>query len=215
MPGCIEHPAAPANRPPASWPGIAARGGFRAAPRVVHAVPTCPARAEPRTPMPRLAIEPLTASAFAPFGDLITPESAAKRYPINQGSSMRYHDLARVDTDSEGGRTLVSIFRAEPRTLPFTVRMLERHPLGSQAFVPLDPATQYLVVVAESEHTAPRAFLLKGGVGVNFARGVWHHPLIALDRTSDFLVIDRGGPGTNCDEIELDLTWTLDLATAG
>lgn len=164
----------------------------------------------------RLAVEALSPQAFAPFGEVIAPESATTRYPINEGTSMRFHDLARVDTSSENGRTLVSIFRAEPRMLPFSVQMLERHPLGSQAFVPLDPATRYLVVVAESPvdgsvPAAPRAFLAERGQGVNFARGVWHHPLIALDRLSDFLVIDRGGAGANCDEVALAQTWTLNL----
>lgn len=161
--------------------------------------------------MPTLPITPLTADHFAPFGDLIAPEHAVERYEINEGTSMRFHDLARIDTEASGGRTLVSVFRAEPRALPFAVRMLERHPLGSQAFVPLDPATRYLVVVAESESSTPSAFLAQNGVGVNFARGVWHHPLIALDRTRDFLVIDRGGPGANCDETALSQTWILDL----
>ncbi|MCB1555602.1 MAG: ureidoglycolate lyase [Xanthomonadales bacterium] len=161
--------------------------------------------------MPTLPLSPLDATTFAPFGQIIAPEHAAQRYPINDGTSERFHDLARVDTASAEGRTLLSIFRAEPRSLPFPVRMLERHPLGSQAFVPLDPSTRYLVVVAESAADAPKAFLLEGGVGVNLARGVWHHPLLALDRVSDFLVIDRGGPGENCDEISLSETWTLTM----
>src|SRR5690606_7727437 len=106
---------------------------------------------EPTRAMTTLPLTSLTAEHFAPFGALIAPEHAAQRFEINEGTSMRFHDLARIDTGNEGGRTIGSIFRAEPRALPFAVRMLERHPLGSQAFVPLDPATRYLVVVAESE----------------------------------------------------------------
>lgn len=148
----------------------------------------------------KLLVEELTAAGFARFGDLIAPEQAQHVYPINQGTSMRYHDLARVDVEDQGGRPLISLFRAEPRQLPFEVTMLERHPLGSQAFVPLDPKLRYLVVVAEHADTAPRAFLAEHGRGVNFAKGVWHHPLLALDGGGDFLVIDRGGGGDNCEE---------------
>lgn len=151
--------------------------------------------------MKELAIEPLTREAFAPFGDVIELEGA-RRIPINQGTTMRYHDLARIDVADAGGRPLVNLFRGEPRALPFEVTMLERHPLGSQAFVPL-VASPYLVVVApagELDSAAVRAFLTHGWQGVNYAKGVWHHPLIALGQTSDFIVVDRGGDGANCDE---------------
>lgn len=150
----------------------------------------------------RLSIEPLTADGFADFGDVIEPAAAKKVYAINSGTAQRFHDLCRVDTSTEDGRTLVSIFRAEPRSLPFDVLMLERHPLGSQAFIPLQ-ALPYLVVVAQSAQAVPRVFLAQHGQGVNYHRGTWHHPLIALTARSDFLVIDRGGDGANCDETRL------------
>lgn len=151
--------------------------------------------------MKTLRIEPLTRAAFAPFGDVIELEGA-KQIPINLGTTIRYHDLARVDVADEGGRPLVNLFRGQPRTLPFEVTMLERHPLGSQAFVPLTEKP-YIVVVAPAGRLAPegvRAFVTRGWQGVNYAKGVWHHPLIALDAVSDFLVVDRGGEGPNCDE---------------
>lgn len=152
-----------------------------------------------------LFAEPLTRAAFAPFGDVIAADDAARHYPINEGTTERYHDLARVDVTADNGRTLINVFRAQPRTLPYEVRMLERHPLGSQAFVPLS-ARPYLVVVAAPGALDPstvRAFFVDDGRGVNYARGVWHHPLLALDGTSDFLVIDRGGSGHNLDEQDL------------
>src|ERR1700751_2041760 len=93
-----------------------------------------------------LTIEPLTPEAFAPFGDVIEL-AGAKQIPINLGTTIRFHDLAKVDVTDEGGRTLVNLFRGQPRALPFEVKMLERHPLGSQAFVPLNDKP-YLVVVA-------------------------------------------------------------------
>ena len=133
---------------------------------------------------------------------MIEPGAAREVYEVNAGTAVRYHDLARIDTSAAEGRTLASIFRAQPRALPFEVAMLERHPLGSQAFVPLGPAP-YLVVVGTGADALPRAFIATRGQGVNFHRGTWHHPLFALERPSDFLVIDRGGAGENCDEIRL------------
>jgi len=163
-----------------------------------------------------LTIEPLTRATFAPFGDVIELEGA-RQIPINSGTTMRYHDLARVDVGEGGGRPLVNVFRAQPRALPFEVTMLERHPLGSQAFLPMTDRP-YLVVVAPAAPLAPeavRAFVTRGWQGVNYAKGVWHHPLIALDTINDFIVIDRGGEGANCDEQVLpESLWLTEEAMA-
>ena len=106
-----------------------------------------------------------------------------------------------------GGRPLLSIFRAAARSLPLAVQMLERHPLSSQSFYPLD-ARPFLVVVAEGTgrpHAGDvRAFLSSGAQGVNYRRNTWHHALIALGEVSRFLVLDRGGPGENCDECAIE-----------
>ncbi|MFC0403204.1 ureidoglycolate lyase [Paraburkholderia rhizosphaerae] len=164
--------------------------------------------------MKTLRIEPLTRDAFAPFGDVIELEGA-KQIPINLGTTIRYHDLAKVDVSDGGGRTLVNLFRGQPRVLPFEVKMLERHPLGSQAFIPFDER-RYLVVVApagELDPHAVRAFVTCGWQGVNYAKGVWHHPLIALGEVSDFIVVDRGGDGLNLNEQDLpDSLWLTDEA---
>ncbi|MGD9582750.1 MAG: ureidoglycolate lyase [Lysobacterales bacterium] len=160
-----------------------------------------------------LEVEPLSRAAFAAFGEVIEASGASVRYPINQGSAMRFHALAQADCHSAGGTTLISIVRAEPRALPFTLRLLERHPLGSQAFVPLS-AARYLIVVATSPTQRPRVFLADSGQGINFFRGTWHHPLLALDRESDFLVVDRGGPGENCEEQTLAQAWRIAVAAA-
>lgn len=160
----------------------------------------------PRT----LVVEVLTREAFAPFGDVIELDGA-KHYPINLGTTERYHDLARVDTSDEGGRTLINVFRGQPRSLPFEVTMMERHPLGSQAFIPVHDRP-YLVVVAPAgdlDHTALRAFVARRGQGVNIAKGVWHHPLIACGEVSDFVVIDRGGGGVNLNEQDLPVSRVL------
>ncbi len=157
--------------------------------------------------------EPLTREAFAAFGDVIDTDGA-RSHLINEGTADRFHDLAEVDVDEAGGRALISIFRSRPRDYPFEIRMMERHPIASQAFIPLD-RRPYLVVVA-APGTAPsaadlRAFLATGSQGVNYHRGVWHHPLLTLEDESDFLVIDRGGEGHNLDEVRLDDDTTATL----
>ena len=150
-----------------------------------------------------LALEPLTREAFAPFGEVIAPDAARDTFAINDGTARRFHALGTTEALGEGARTVLSWVRAVPRTLPYELAMLERHPLGSQAFVPLDPAIRFVVVVAESPSDAPRAFLCERGAGVNYRRGTWHHPLIVLDEPGDFLVVDRDGSGANCEEAAL------------
>jgi ureidoglycolate lyase len=158
-----------------------------------------------------LEVEPLSREAFAPFGDVIEASEAARHFPINGGNTERYHDLAGIEPGPEG-RAIVSIFRGQPRELPFPVAMMERHPLGSQAFIPLS-GRPYLVVVAPAG--APpaaedlRVFLARADQGVNYRTGVWHHPLLALDAVCDFLVVDRGGPGHNCDEVQLEIAGVI------
>lgn len=154
---------------------------------------------------PLLVPQPLTAEAFAPFGDVIAFDAPAEVREINDGHCLRFHDLARLELDAEAGRPLVSLFRASPLPLPIRVQRMERHPLSSQAFYPLG-ARPWLVVVAPPgpfDPAAVRAFLARGDQGVNYRPGTWHHFCLALGQVSDFLVIDRGGPGENCDEVEL------------
>ncbi|MDQ7976566.1 ureidoglycolate lyase [Paraburkholderia sp. SARCC-3016] len=162
--------------------------------------------------MNTLRIERLTREAFAPFGDVIELDGA-RHYPINGGTTERYHDLARVDVGAENGRPLINVFRGQPHALPIEISMMERHPLGSQAFLPVGDV-RYAIVVAPAGDLDPlrlRAFMTHGWQGVNYAKGVWHHPLLALDRVSDFIVIDRGGDAPNCDEQILPEPWRLVL----
>lgn len=150
-----------------------------------------------------MKLEPLTAAAFAPYGEVV--EAVGGSLGINAGTAARFPDLAQLDA-GPNGRLAVSLFRAAPRALPFRLQVIERHPLGSQMFFPIGE-TPYVVVVAPAGPppavTDLRAFLARPGQGVNFARGVWHHPLIALFKPSEFLVIDRIGEGGNCDELTL------------
>ena len=158
-----------------------------------------------------LRLEPLAAASFEPYGRVIEASPVVAHHRINDGYAERYHDLARVDTASAGGRTLVNIFRAKPRTLPLKLSLVERHLLGSQLFVPLSPQ-RFIVVVATAGHApqpeALRCFLAGAGQGVNLSRGTWHHPLLALDAGGDFLVIDRGAPDAieDCEVHRLDQT---------
>ena len=161
-----------------------------------------------------LQMERLTREAFAPFGDVIELDGA-RHFPINGGTTERYHDLAQVDVGEQGGRPLINLFRAQPRALPVEINMMERHPLGSQAFLPLSELS-YLIVVAPAGEFDPahmRGFWTEGWQGVNYAKGVWHHPLLALERVSDFVVVDRGGEQPNCDEIALAEPWHLARVT--
>ena len=122
---------------------------------------------------------------------------------INEGTTTRFHDLARVDLGPEG-RTLINVFRGQPRPKPIDIRMMERHPLGTQAFIPLQDRPWLVVVAPPGKDPSPttlRAFRAHGRQGVNYHKGVWHHPLLVLSPAHDFLVVDRGGPGDNCDEI--------------
>lgn len=153
-----------------------------------------------------LQAEPLTAPAFAPFGSVI---ETAGHLPqsINQGTCERFDDLAPVDVLADGGRPLISIFKALPRALPHQVRILERHPLSSQAFYPLDGRPYLIVVAYEGGDGSPgrvRAFRAAGNQGVSYGRNIWHHSLLAICASSHFLVIDRGGPGGNCEEQALE-----------
>jgi len=147
---------------------------------------------------------PLTAEAFAPYGDVIEASDRSQIMPINYGHTTRFHDLARIDVADEGGRAIASIFRGKPLEPPI-LKIVERHPLGSQAFVPLS-GRPYLIAVAPPGDFDPAKlvlFLAQPGQGVNYAKGTWHHYLLPLEAESDFLVIDREGPGENLDELEL------------
>jgi len=163
----------------------------------------------------RITIEPLTPEAFAPFGQVIQVQGA-QHYPINGGMTERYHDLARVELAGVHARPLISIFRGRPYALPLSLTLVERHPLGSQAFYPL-AASPWLVIVAEDEGgtpVRPRAFRPAAGQGVNIAMNTWHGVLTPLEREADFLVVDRGGEGGNLEEHVFSEPWLIAGAAA-
>ncbi len=154
--------------------------------------------------------EPLTPEAFAPFGDVIAASGAPDRL-INQGMCERFHDLARLDF-GPGGRAGISLFRARARALPYRLEMLERHPEGSQAFIPMQEAP-FLVIVAPDDAgrpARPRAFLTAPGQGVNFLRATWHGVLTPLSEPALFAVIDRIGDTPNLEEYWLKTPYMVE-----
>lgn len=144
----------------------------------------------------------LTKEAFAPFGDVIETEGRDS-FPINNGTTERFHRLADVSTGPDDGRAIISVFRAKSSKMPLDITMLERHPHGSQAFIPLLGKPFLVVVAPATDAPAPeaiRAFVTNGAQGVNYHAGVWHHPVLPLMPVDDFLVVDRTGSLPNCDE---------------
>ena len=160
-----------------------------------------------------ITAEPLTAAAFAPFGRVIDTAGAAPR-PMNAGMARRFHDLAAIAVAGEGAEAVIGLVEAQPYALPLRLSLVERHPLGAQAFVPLS-AAPFLVVVcpdADGKPGRPRAFVTAGGYqGVCYARGTWHGVLTPFGARQDFVVIDRGGPGANLEEHVFAQPWTIDL----
>ena len=156
-----------------------------------------------------LAPEPLTAARFAPFGDVLEASGAPDRI-INDGLCARYHDRARIE--ALDGRAGLSVFLAEPRGLPYAFDLVERHPLGSQAFLPLHDRP-FLVIVAQDPRATPRAFLTSGAQGINLHRGTWHGVLTPLRAPGLFVVLDRIGPAdedaTNLEEHRYGDPWTV------
>ena len=158
-----------------------------------------------------LTAQPLTKQAFAPYGTVIEPydehqQTDKNTFVINNGYANRHHRIAEVFTD--GGNAGLSIFVAKPRTVPIALSVMEYHPLGSQAFFSMN-GLDYVVVVAKAGDAPKSAddlavFYAKSSQGVQYDAGVWHHPLLALEKECAFLVVDRvGGEGNNCIEVDI------------
>ena len=151
---------------------------------------------------------PLTATAFAPFGDVLEAVGPPDKM-INAGRCARYHDRAVLDVSD--GRAGVSVFHSALATLPLSVPLVERHPDGAQTFIPMS-MDGFLVLVAEDADgvpVRPQAFLTEPGQGVNFHRGTWHGVLTPLSGPGLFAVVDRIGEGANLEEYPIDPPWTV------
>lgn len=163
--------------------------------------------------MEEIRCEPLTAAAFAPFGEVLCADGPPDRI-INQGLCGRWHDRAALDFGPETdppGRAGISVFLAEPRALPYLLGMVERHPEGSQAFLPLH-AQPFLVTVAPDEGGRPgkpRAFLTDGAQAINLRRGTWHGVLTPLAAPGLFAVVDRIGASANLEEHPFATPWRV------
>jgi ureidoglycolate lyase len=157
-------------------------------------------------------VRPLTRENFAEFGDVIEI-GGDNHYPINGGKAVRYHDLATAEARGPNARVLISMVRGTPYDFPLKLSMVERHPLGSQAFFPLSPKPFVVVVCHDGDNGPgePRAFLTKPGQGVNYPRNLWHGVLTPLGEPQDFLVVDRGGDGSNLEEFYFSHPYEIHL----
>ncbi|RZF49900.1 ureidoglycolate lyase [Acinetobacter halotolerans] len=151
-----------------------------------------------------IQIQPLTQDSFSAFGDVLEKENH-DFFSINQGLTERYHALSLAQVSGENAVVGMSIFHNLCATeVPFKIDMLERHPCGSQSFIPLQQQKFIIIVALPLDHSQPDeqqifAFLSNGKQGITYHQGVWHHPLITLEAESGFLVVDRIGEGKNCD----------------
>ena len=160
--------------------------------------------------MSTIKTQPLTAEAFAPFGDVLEAVGKPDKI-INNGFCGRYHDRAQLDFGPDG-RAGISVFKAEPRALPYTLDMLERHSDGCQAFVPMS-LEPYLVIVAEDSNATPtniRAFIAGPGQGINYHRNTWHGVLTPLAAPGLFAVMDRIGNTPNLEEYWLKTPYVVE-----
>ncbi len=141
---------------------------------------------------------PITKENFSKFGEVITTENI-KPLEINNGYAKRFDEIAKIDTSSQEGETTISIFSALKRSFPMKIDMMEKHPLGSQAFIPMKETIFLTFVAPQGEKPnieKIESFIVPKGKGVNYKAGVWHFPLISTE-DMDFLVVDRKGPGDN------------------
>lgn len=158
--------------------------------------------------------KPLTAEAFAPYGEVVDSHSANKEFSMNYGMATRYFDLAEIDVEEKGGKTCISLVNSNAIALPFTIEKMEYHPFGSQLFYPLCNAL-FLILVSTPAETLDTSklelFISDGKQGVNYHKGVWHHYLMPLNANSQFLVVDRNGNDENCIEAIINDEITLKM----
>ena len=152
----------------------------------------------------------LTAEKFQQFGDIITLKEQ-EDFIINNGRCKRYHDLCQVTHSGDEGKIGISLFDSQKITLPFQLSLVERHPLGSQAFIPMHNEP-FLIVVAEDNHgvpSTPVAFITEVQQGINFHQNIWHGPLMPLGSNGLFAVVDRIGKGNNLEEYTYPTDFTI------
>lgn len=164
--------------------------------------------------MKTLTAQPLTRENFAPYGQVIDPTDWPTHYPINAGKCERFHDIATVEATGTDARVIISIFKGTPYDLPLKLAMVERHPYGSQAFMPLQPRP-WLVIVAHDTPDGPAepdVFIAGPGQGVNYPKGLWHGVLTPFGEPQDFLVVDRAGVENNLEEFYFEQPFEVRLS---
>lgn len=165
--------------------------------------------------MMQLTPKPLTADAFAPYGEVVDIHSANKELSMNYGMATRYFDLAEIDVEEKGGKTCISLVKSNAIELPFSIEKMEYHPFGSQLFYPLCDAPFLILVSTPAETldtTKLELFISDGKQGVNYHKGVWHHYLMPLNNDSQFMVVDRNGDDENCIESEIKESIIISLS---
>lgn len=158
-----------------------------------------------------LPIQPLTKDGFAPYGDVIEADPSRMRL-INNGTTERFHGLAEPVVIGQPERLIFNIFRGQARQFPYLIDMMERHPFGSQSFVPLS-GRPFLIAVSDDEDGQPGrplVFLAGAHQGVNYFPNTWHHPLMALGEVSDFLVVDRDNTAENLQEFTFETAYRIE-----
>lgn len=148
--------------------------------------------------------KPISLLNFSNYGELISIADW-EGMACNQGRAIRYNDIVKtIDCEDEFGRIGVSIYSCQASRLPFEIQVMERHPLGSQFFMPLSEHGSYLIAVCAEQSVEPdhvEAFIVPAEFGINYHKGVWHLPIVALNQSMRFLTIDRIGSGENCEEV--------------
>jgi ureidoglycolate lyase len=162
--------------------------------------------------MIELRPKPLTKTAFAPFGDVVEVDGA-NRLEINQGYAQRYNGFANIDVTDEGGQAGTCIIVAQPRPTPIAITLMERHPLGSQLFIPMQQRPWIVLVCTDpNDATTFQAFQATGQQGVNYRKGTWHHPLLVTEKDTMFFEVSRMGAGNNLEEVKLQNQMQLSIA---
>jgi ureidoglycolate lyase len=144
--------------------------------------------------MNNISIEQLDINIFSKFGDIIQKKNALELRSINQGTTTRYHNTSKLSLESKNGNSSISIFSGSPRDLPIEIKIMEKHPIASQSFLPIQDY-DWLIVVCEEKNELPdlstlRCFQVDGDTGITYNKNIWHHPLL-VKKKQDFWVIDR------------------------
>ncbi len=160
----------------------------------------------------KIVAKPLNRAEFEPYGEVLET-NGAENFPINNGNCVRFHDLAKVEAEGPNAHVLINIFRGQPYSFPLQLSLVERHPFGSQAFMPLEGRSFVVAVCHDTVDGpgVPEVFITAPGQGVNYARNVWHAVLTPIGEQQDFLVVDRGGDGSNLEEHTFEKPYEIHL----